>query len=54
MIMPVFWRHFFAVTPLPTDETLHQLRAQHLIEDMRELPALVERLCYAEPAEVLS
>lgn len=35
------------------DETLRQLGVHHLIKDMHELPALVERLCYVEPAEVL-
>lgn len=34
-------------------ETLRQLGVHHLIEDMSQLPALVERLCYAPPVEVL-
>ena len=47
---------FLGASHIPSGhgETLRQLGVHHLIEDMRELPALVERLCYAEPAEVLS
>ncbi|HSX87198.1 MAG TPA: HAD family hydrolase [Pseudomonas sp.] len=45
---------FLGASHIPPEhaENLRQLGVEHLIEDMRELPALVERLCYAEPAEV--
>lgn len=46
---------FLGASHIPPEhaENLRQLGVEHLIEDMRELPALVERLCYAEPVEVL-
>jgi HAD superfamily hydrolase (TIGR01509 family) len=43
---------FLGASHIPPEhgETLRQLGVQHLIEDMRELPALVERLCYGAAA----